>query len=276
MQMITKLKKLVNTGDSTNIIVARKLAIANKLLDELNTYISDEYRELIKIAKCKNIEELFKLKSFIIERKLDYIPPAIKHLKNVTIIDIMYDGNIKELEGIFYLKHLNVLKISCGKMIKINTRIANLKQLHVLDLSSNHINELDIDLSSLNINELNLHDNKINSITDNFSLPSGIESFDISSNQVSELNDDIFDNCSQLVTIDLSYNLISELPSSIYKLKSLAHLFVHGTNIKYLDDRLLNLPNLYVLYINQDVQNQNKSLVQKLIDKNVDISCIEL
>lgn len=126
----------------------------------------------------------------------------------------------------------------------INGAFANLQRLHILNLSGNRVNHLDLTLLPHNLNVLTASNNSISQVTNflptirtvnlrhvDFSynklekltssmLPTSLESANFSRNEIHKLEIDVLNDKTNLTSLDLSFNKIQMLNQSSLTVKT--------------------------------------------------------
>ncbi|XP_019639077.1 PREDICTED: malignant fibrous histiocytoma-amplified sequence 1 homolog [Branchiostoma belcheri] len=172
-----------------------------------------------------------------------------KRLKTVTIIGLKLDDT--SLSNLFQCTSIRSLKISNCQLASIPRSLANLKDLEILDLSRNNLTTLPArPIRSLPcLKSLNISHNKITVIRDVVKKLQALQHLDVSYNAVGEIPYEIlemenleFFSCSHnkiarwldpsngerkastchLASLNMSSNLLAEVPQNVKELKNLS------------------------------------------------------
>ena len=120
-------------------------------------------------------------------QRLSEFPRSIKHLDNLTILNMSYNSFSKVPSVIWTLQQLQILNLECNNLKKLEDNLEQLKELKVLNLKKNQFKRLPKSLGKLkNLEVLLLNYNSL------ISLPSSLK------------------NLKKLKTIDLRANPIWE------------------------------------------------------------------
>jgi len=139
------------------------------------------------------------------------------------------DNEIEMLEGSDFnlLSKMNWMSLAQNKLKKFPTIIVkSLVNLQHLNLKSNEIQQLnDFDLSNAErLREVNLADNMINEVGEkSMQNSTQLQTIDLSYNKIEKLPADLFVGISRL-RMDLSNNMLSTFPESIFNKKKISKL----------------------------------------------------
>ena len=240
------------------------------LINEIEHYVSKYKNFQSKLAKCKfyknDLNDLIEI--YLNYKVLNNLIIVFSNLNNENKNVIIQEGkikklvltnykikNIKDIEGLDMLKHLENLNLSFNDISEING-LNGLLKLRNLNLSHNKITKIKnledlIELSSINlgfnkiekiegltnqkkIKNLNLKHNKIKEFKGLIQLQS-LEKISLSKNLISEIND--LDNFVNLKYLDLTLNNIPDI-SKYDKYKKKISLIIYGNPFNTYDPGL--------------------------------------
>lgn len=204
--------------------------------------------------------------------RLKKVPNELKNCPNLKYLDL-FGNSIEEIPDWFFqlnrLEHFSIKNNSISEFPTIVFTLQNIKYLNLADnqiqyLSGHHfmnlmnIERVDISynlISSIPLEKidypkcksLNLRGNKLQKIPIAISNVSTLERLDLSENKINSIEDDAFEGLENLVELDLSFNELSYLPTSIGRLKKLKKLNLSGNKISNLPREFENLHSLEFL-----------------------------
>jgi len=206
-----------------------------------------------KLKICKDLKYLD-----LFGNSINIIPDWFFEFKNLENLSLK-SNSFKELPIIiFTIENLNSLNLSDNQISKIADHyFSSLMRIEKVDLSYNHISFISNDrISYSKCRNLNLKGNKLENFPIGISDCHNLEKLDLSENNISEIDDDIFGNLENLVELNLSYNNLTYLPTSIGKLKKLKRLILSGNKINHLPIEFENLVSLeYLDFDNNPIGN---------------------
>ncbi|CAH6720234.1 hypothetical protein CLIB1444_03S07382 [[Candida] jaroonii] len=222
------------------------------IIDELRLYndrIND--RELRKLNYLSNLPflRILDLTGNFID-KIDHVPtlPRLKKL-------ILNANNLRKLEPGFSLtktthiknfKDLEVLEVSVNGLESLkNVKFPS--NLKILRLAYNRISTIDFVLPP-KLEELNLSSNLLSNVN-GVMLPPTMKKLLLSNNQFEEFPDDFFSG-TQLQSLLVDSNSISDLDDLGNLPDSLTHLVLDGNEINYANISNILKPNLKILSMN--------------------------
>lgn len=203
------------------------------LIDETikDIFIDENLRSEIKEILDKNDE--------------DYI--EIEDINEVT--ELKLDGkNIKDIKGIEVFTNLRVLDLDNNEIVKIPSKIGELKSLEVLSINNNELEEIPNEIGELeSLEELSISDNRIEELPVEIGSLGNLKKLNINSNLIEEIPSSL-GNIFELQILLANNNLISFLPDEMENLKKLMVLDLYSNKLNSLDSSLLGMDSLY--YIN--------------------------
>ena len=206
---------------------------------------------------------------------LNTIPSVFKFLKKLDRL-ILRDNCITYLPKEFGMLHsLEILDLSDNNLYKSNiSMIGKCTMLMYLNLSNNTLSSLPHTFKNLkNLNQLFLTDNKFDTVPKNCFL-SNLTHFDISYNNMETISDDIINviislqhfnvscnklssisdkiyNLKQLITLDLSYNQLTNLPVPVANLE-IQYLFLNNNQLSSIPIEVVLMTHLISLEIDNN------------------------
>ena len=183
----------------------------------------------------------------------------LRSVKGLEELSLAYNI-IREIpKGTF--KDLNNLKIlnMYGNQIAIvdqDTFAGAESNLEYLDLGFNIIKSIATDLSLPNLKYLNLAKNNLSNIEGAFNLLSSLNSLVLKENAIDNVTPFTFTGLNNLISIDLSQNLIRSVLPEVFSNNYLNEVNVSGNLLKELEqDTFVNLPILEVLDLSHNNLN---------------------
>lgn len=204
--------------------------------------------------------------------RLKEIPIELKKCEKMKSLDL-FGNSIQEIPDWFFnLKRLEQLTLRNNSIKAIPTILFTLENIKYLNLSDNQIYEVSshnfmnlmniqrVDISYNNITlipfekieypkckSLNIKGNKLERFPTLISTVTTLEKLDLSENKITEIDDDAFAELVNLIELDLSFNDLTYLPSSLGKLTKLKRLNLSGNKIGSLPKEFENLVSLEFL-----------------------------
>jgi internalin A len=204
--------------------------------------------------------------------RLNELPNELKMCVGIKHLNL-FGNSIKEIpDWVFQLKKLEHLSLKNNALKILPTIVFTLENLKYLNLSDNQIQKVDDHYfrNLINIEKVDISYNQITSISpERIEYPKckilsikgnklqkfptavsdviTIEKLDLSENNINSIEDDAFDRLEDLIELDLSFNELTYLPTSIGKLKKLKRLNLSGNKIASLPKEFENLISLEFL-----------------------------
>lgn len=204
--------------------------------------------------------------------RLNEVPIELKVCNNIKYLDL-FGNNIEKIpDWFFQFKKLEHLSLKNNSLKELPTTVFTLESLKSLNLADNQIkdlgshffsNLLDIEKVDISYNQLstipaerisypkckiiNLKGNKLQKFPVALSDAVTLEKLDLSENKINSIDDEAFDKLENLIELDLSFNELQYLPTSIGKLRNLKKLNLSGNKISFLPREFENLTSLEYL-----------------------------
>ena len=185
----------------------------------------------------------------------------------------LFGNSIKEIPDWFYrLKYLEHLSLKNNKIKEFPTIVFTLENINFLNLAENQIYDLSgnefinlmniekVDISYNLITSiptgkidypkckiLNLKGNKLGKFPTAISQVKTLERLHLSENGINHIEDNVFVGLENLIELDLSFNELTYLPSSLGRLTKLKKLNLSGNKIRSLPKEFENLVSLEAL-----------------------------
>ncbi|MBC5833654.1 GTP-binding protein [Flavobacterium sp. F372] len=169
-------------------------------------------------------------------KKLEHLSLKNNSLKTLPII-------------IFTIENLKYLNLADNQINEINSHyFRNLMSIEKVDISYNQITSISAErITYPKCESLSIKGNKLQKFPTAVSDSHTLEKLDLSENKISLIEDDAFDQLENLIELDLSFNELTYLPTSIGKLKKLKRLNLSGNKISSLPKEFENLTSLEFL-----------------------------
>ncbi len=218
-----------------------------------------------KLRALKSKEKKVQLTS----GRIKEFPIELKECDRMKYLDL-FGNSIRELpDWMFGLKKLEHLSLKNNELQKFPSIVFTLESLSYLNLSENRLEDVSghyfsllmgiekVDLGYNSIRtiptdqsdysrcmSLSLKGNKLVEFPVSISYVDTLETLDLSENKIQSLKDDAFVNLENLVELDLSFNELTYLPTSLGKLTKLKKLNLSGNNLGVLPKEFENLVSL--------------------------------
>ena len=186
---------------------------------------------------------------------------TLQNLSQLRSIDLSHndlhsiDSSIATL-----IPSLQVLNIGSSKssVFQFSEAFFNFENLHHLGMDGYNIN-FNFTILSLNIRSLSLSKTGLSGLG-KYTFPH-LESLILQENNISGLKD--FGEFPSLTRLDLSNNLLVEIPEEVFKISSLKELYIRKNKIEIISPMLLKLQQLEVL----DLQDNNFAILPPFFSK---------
>ncbi|XP_055301670.1 uncharacterized protein LOC129568128 [Sitodiplosis mosellana] len=236
------------------LISALVWMLIRKRSQKIDIFPQVTYRRNVQPPKSIEQNEYEEIRNNITEPPA-YLEPLLGEIKEETFKEL---SNLKFLN----LKEMNLVNFDFAT-------IGHLSQLEKLDISKNHLRNLD-SMSTLKrfekLKDFDVSDNNLGNGGDLIrQLPSSLTSLDISGNYVGEIISNMFSTLNQLVKLNLSRtNLLSFNISAIEHLRSLRWLSISQNGLKKVNFTLLStdsVMSLNSIYLDMNDLNELDTLL---------------
>lgn len=196
---------------------------------------------------------LFENVRYLILDGVEKLPKNIDKLCHIQGIFVLYSPNInfrKLYKSLIKCKELRFLKVTNCNIKKLPLNIRELNSLEAIDLSDNHIINIDNIASLVNLRELILDNNEIYELPDSFRNLNEIECIDLSYNSFNHVPE-VLGELSNITTFNFGGNKLKnfDFEEIITKLNELKFLELHDCNLCRFPSKLGALPNLEIFSI---------------------------
>jgi small GTP-binding protein domain len=183
--------------------------------------------------------------------------------------------NINELILRSTDKNLKILDLSDNGLEEFPIEITNLTFLRELNLSNNRLKEIPCEIAKLeNLEVLNLSTNGLKKFPHALTELKNLNTLYFASNQIEKIPDKI-SSLSNLKNLDLSGNNLKEMPNGTRNLQSLINLYLHDNKFEKFPNEVLELKKLSLLILSanklKDIPYEIvklNNLVGLILDKN--------
>ncbi len=177
---------------------------------------------------------------------------------------MLNDVGIKSLEGIEIFKNLIMLDIGSNEIKEIPKGFGTIKNLRILIINDNQLNELGLITNLVNLEVLDASNNKINKISAEIANLDKLEQLQLQNNIISKIPVEI-SRLKSLEMLVLEGNLIDELPNNIGDLTNLTILDLGNNKIQEIPWEIGSLKKLYFLdFSNNQIHKMDIQLFNKL------------
>jgi len=233
---IGNLKNLYYISLTDNKITEIPSSIGN--LRNLTTfYLSNNLINSIP-ESIGNFDKLVHL--YLNSNKLSSLPDEIGNLKNLQRLYLQNNELINLPESLENLVNLEVLYAKYNKIVNLPTNIGNLSKLKYLELDNNQIVEIPKSIGNLKIDYLWLSYNNIEKIPDEIGNMENLLHLMLDNNNIKD---------------------ISNIPSSLGKLKGKFKIFLRNNQIDRIPDDIGKMKNVIGIYLSyNNITNLPSSL----------------
>lgn len=221
-----KLKSLRSNTDKVQLTTGRLKVVPN----ELKSCTEIKYLDLFGNSIQEIPDWFFKFKKLehlsLRNNTLKILPTIVFTIENLKYLN-MADNQIHEINGHYFMNLMNIEKV---------------------DLSYNQLALIPAEkIDYPKCKDLSIKGNRLQTFPSAVSDSYTLEKLDLSENKISIIDDDAFNGLENLVELDLSFNELKYLPTSIGKLKKLKRLNLSGNKISSLPKEFENLTSLEFL-----------------------------
>ncbi len=171
--------------------------------------------------------------------RLEAAPPAITRLPTLQYLDLSRNKLSVVPKSVLALRQLKILNIANNLLTSLPADLAGLQSLEILNLSGNSIREVAVEMAHLKeLKQLNLQSNRLETLPMATLRLRSLTNLNLSMNQItgSEARGPLAARSSSgIIHLDLSNNLLAELPRCISDLVNLNFLALR-------DNLLTSLP----------------------------------
>ncbi|KAK0040642.1 strain BS90 toll-like receptor [Biomphalaria pfeifferi] len=201
------------------------LDMRNNLLTEIPNWLSENLLNLHYLYLSGNLIENY-----------DHLP--LKNFSSLYLMDLS-NNSLTEIKKDFLsgCDNLQYLYMSRNPIIYIQRQflkaVSNLVELEMVESRLSDSIWLEISDISKRLRILNLSRNRLTKINENTMSDLRLEVLNVSYNRIVGLNSNAFGSQTNLITLDLSYNLITDVPVRFSQnMTNLVHLLLNNNNIK--------------------------------------------
>jgi hypothetical protein len=196
--VINSIDKLLKTGNSENIYLAKQLIVGQNLTD----YYAEKYEDLEFLTQ-KSMFELFGINRLAITRRTNVLPDSICDFENIIFLDVIGKELLKLPDNIGHLINLKMLNLSDNKLTALPKSIVDCVNLQIINLSKNNFIDIPKEIEMMpKISQINFTHNKIETIPNDFSSTSKMLTITLSKNNELEIPDYIKNNKNLLIRFE--------------------------------------------------------------------------
>lgn len=211
--------------ETTNSIIVVNPSFSDSIADLSNHNLERIPNE---IYAMQNIKKLI-----LSNNSLQSLPDSIAGLKNLIELDLSANQLNSFPESILKLRRLEYLDLSGNNILKTPQSLFQSKTLRFLYLQSNSIMLLPDSLNTPILEELYLNHNGLKNFF-KYIGPNRIKVLDLSNNLIEELPIELM-NLQKLEVLNASGNQIAFIPKDLPSLPYLSYLFLRGNQIQNFD-----------------------------------------
>lgn len=275
-----RLDNLIELNLSFNLIQSLSKRIFEELPNLKKLYLFNNKLYNVHSDLFKNLTQLEEL-DLSNNTLQEFHSKTLKNLSNLQSLNLSnnpleeFDSKILENQS-----NLQSLNLSFNSLTKLDSNLFNQKdKLEKIILNDNKLTSIDFLFDEVvYIRILNLSNNKLSTIDNNtFDNNSNLTELNLSKNQIKKLDGVVFKRLINLTSVDLSENLIDSIDvKEIQKLKKLSNLNLNGNRLRSFDFSILNsLKNLNILRLNKNLiynismdSISNSNLVKLYLNNN--------
>lgn len=196
--------------------------------------------------------------------KIFSLPTFTPELQTLTVLEISNTRLIAPPYGIEHLQNLKKLFLDRNQLQKLSKELFQLKNLEVLSVNQNSLRKLpDLFYHLQNLEIFSAQKNLLKYLPSSLSALERLKILLLSENQLQESLLD-FTELSSLVTVDLSGNVLNEIPKTLLQ-ESLIALNLATNRIKMIPDEIEKATNLKVLRISENFLDEISGKIGVLV-----------
>jgi leucine-rich repeat protein SHOC2 len=190
-----------------------------------------------------------KIQTLVVDRRdTDTILSEMWTLTKMRRLSLRYSKVSFIPSEISHLTNLTSINVNSNQITHVSNQITKLFQLQSLNLSDNQITEFLDDISSfLHLTMLWLNRNKMSKCPSLF--PRNLVILDLSWNAITSLPSTVIFSLTRLEGLFLSNNQITEIPTEIGLLTALHSLYLDNNKLSFVPSELMGLSKLNVLIV---------------------------
>ncbi len=194
------------------------------------------------------MKDPLRVSQLLIESKnLASLPKDVLHFKHLKVLDISHNRIHDLPDSLFiFCSFLTEIRYA-GNELKTIPSVLFHHSLRVLDLSENHLTQLDARLSKcLRLEELDLHANDINTLPSSSMVLTNLKSLILSENPIKQIGAWMF-NQPQLKILFLENTQLETVPFLMCQVNQLKLLNIEGNELATLPDCICQMKSLKVM-----------------------------